>query len=127
MKVKDLNTMHKAAYYISTKFSNQQIIDARAQPRYLGQVDEPRAGLRKGHIPGAKNVFFQDVLNLDTQTLKSDKELAKLFLEKDVDINVTTTTYCGSGLSACVVNLALEVLGNEKTILYDGSWTEYVQ
>lgn len=48
--------MHKAAYYVSNKVSTTQIIDARPPARFNGEVDEPRAGLRRGHIPGSKNV-----------------------------------------------------------------------
>ena len=46
-------------------------------------------------------------------------------MEKDIDITHTTVTSCGSGLSACIVNLALEILGNDKVVLYDGSWSQY--
>lgn len=73
------------AYYVVNKVSESQIIDARPANRYNGEVEEPRAGVRKGHIPGAKNLFFGDVIDPETQTLKSDKELAKIFLSKNID------------------------------------------
>lgn len=71
--------MQRAAYYVVNKVSTTQIVDARASPRYNGEVDEPRKGLRRGHIAGAKNLFFMDLIDQDTQIFKPEKELAKLF------------------------------------------------
>ena len=90
-------------------------------------MDEPRAGLRRGHISAAKNVPFQDLIDPLTQTYKPERELAQIFHAKGIDTTVTTVSYCGSGLTACVNDLALRLLGNDKTVLYDGSWSEYVR
>lgn len=57
--------------------------------------------------------------------MKCDKELAKIFLDKGVDTTLPTINSCGSGVTACVVDLGLSVLGAEKSSVYDGSWTEY--
>lgn len=59
--------------------------------------------------------------------MKSDKELAKIFHDKGLDTQISTICSCGSGLSACIVELALEVLDNDHTAIYDGSWSEYVE
>lgn len=77
MVVMDINQVHKTAYYIHHGASNTQITDARAPPRFNGEVPEPRAGLRSGHITGSKNVPFASFSNPDG-TLKSDKEIAKV-------------------------------------------------
>ena len=60
------------AYYISNKASVHQILDARAPPRFAGEVAEPRKGVRSGSISGSKNVFFQELINQDEGTFKSD-------------------------------------------------------
>lgn len=64
--IPNLNEMHKVAYYVFNKQADTQIIDARPAARFNAEVDEPRPGLRKGHIPGAKNVPFMDVIDSDT-------------------------------------------------------------
>lgn len=61
-----------------------------------------------------------------TGCLKSDKELAKIFLDKGVDTTLPVINSCGSGVTACVLDLGLSILGAEKSSIYDGSWTEYV-
>ena len=54
-----------------------QIVDARPAPRFDAQVDEPRPGLRRGHIPGARNVPWGDlVINGE---LKTTDELEAIF------------------------------------------------
>lgn len=75
MLVKSIGDMHHIAYYVKNKVSTTQIIDARPAPRFKGEVDEPRPGLRRGHVSGAKNIPFLDVID-ENGCLKSDKELA---------------------------------------------------
>jgi len=77
MLVMDINQVHRQAYYIHHGATDAQILDARAPPRFNGEVPEPRAGLRSGHITGSKNVFFGTLSNPDG-TLKSDKDIAKV-------------------------------------------------
>jgi thiosulfate/3-mercaptopyruvate sulfurtransferase len=79
MLVRDINQVHKTAYYITHKATDTQIVDARAAARFNGEVPEPRAGIRSGHITGSVNVPFQSLANPDG-TLKSDKEIAKVNL-----------------------------------------------
>ena len=88
-------------------------------------MPEPRKVLRSGHISGSVNVPFKELVNEDG-TLKSNSELGKIFTQKDIDITKTSVCSCGSGLSACIIGLGLNVLGNEKVTIYDGSWSEYV-
>jgi thiosulfate/3-mercaptopyruvate sulfurtransferase len=88
------------------------------------EIDEPREGIRRGIIPGSRNVYFRDLMNEDG-TLKSSKELGKVFHAKDIDTLKATSVYSGVGISASVVDLALRILGNHLTSVYVGSWTEY--
>jgi len=103
--------------------ANAQILDARPLARFKGEAEEPRAGLRKGHIPGSQNLFFKDVIT--DGRLKSHEQLAALFQERKIDLEKPIITTCGSGVTAAVLSLALASLGKTDTRLYDGSWSEW--
>jgi len=103
---------------------NALVIDARSADRFNGIVSEPRNGLRSGNIPNSINIPFQNVL--EKGKFKSEKELQILFNTFDIK-NIPLVFSCGSGLTACIVLLACElVLENEKAV-YDGSWAEWGQ
>lgn len=101
-----------------------QVVDARSAGRFNGTEPEPRAGLRSGHMPGARNVPYPDLLNPDG-TLKADAELAAILRAAGVDPSRPAVASCGSGVSATVPLLALHVLGADELALYDGSWSEW--
>jgi len=117
--VKDVTQVAAAA-----KLGDHEILDARAAPRFRGEADEPRAGLRKGHIPGSKNLPFTELMN-DDGTLKSPDALRALFAAKGIDLGKPVITSCGSGVTAANINLALERIGHSNHALYDGSWAEW--
>ncbi|BBT69989.1 MULTISPECIES: 3-mercaptopyruvate sulfurtransferase [Enterobacteriaceae] len=100
-----------------------QIVDARPAPRFNAEVDEPRPGLRRGHIPGARNVPWGDLV-VDGE-LKTTDELETLFARQGVDLNRPIIVSCGSGVTAAVVALALATLEAPDVTLYDGSWSEW--
>jgi thiosulfate/3-mercaptopyruvate sulfurtransferase len=106
------------------KLGEAQIVDARSPGRFSGAEPEPRPGLRSGHIPGAKNVHYASLLN-DDGTMKEPGALRAVFEAAGVDVGRPVVTSCGSGVSAAIVNLALERLGSSKHSLYDGSWAEW--
>ena len=108
----------------ASKLGYHEIVDARSPGRFRGEENEPRKGLRKGHIPNSKNVFFKSLLNED-QTLKNTTELKRVFYSAGVDMTKPVITTCGSGVSAAVLNLGLELIGKTDHSLYDGSWTEW--
>ena len=108
----------------TSKSGEAQIVDARSPDRFRGEAPEPRPGLRPGHIPGSRNVHFNDLLNPDG-TLKPETELRKAFVGGGVDLSRPVITTCGSGITAAVLSLALEVLGHRSHSLYDGSWAEW--
>lgn len=95
------------------------IVDARSADRFYGRVDEPRKGLRKGHIPGSINIPFSSLV--EAGILKPE------FAEKSLNISLDNNLVfsCGSGITACVTLLAAHQLGYHNLKLYDGSWAEW--
>ena len=110
----------------ASKLGDAQIIDARSAARFRGEAPEPREGLRAGHIPGSRNVPFNQLLN-DDKTMKSPDQLKAAFEAAGVDLSRPAITTCGSGVTAAVLALALERIGKTDWSLYDGSWAEWGQ
>ncbi|ROT39933.1 thiosulfate sulfurtransferase [Sodiomyces alkalinus F11] len=107
-----------------------QVLDARSPGRFTGKDPEPRPGLSSGHMPGAMNIPFNAVLDPETKAFYPSDKLRNIFKEKGVDPERPVISSCGTGVSACVLDTALEVAeyGNpEKRQVYDGSWTEWAQ
>lgn len=126
MTVQRQNQMVKDVTQVAaaSKLMDYEIIDARAPARFKGEVEEPRPGLRSGHIPNSKNVPFGTLLNEDG-TMKSEADLRAVFDAAGVDLGKPAITSCGSGVTAAIINLALERLGRDNHALYDGSWSEW--
>ncbi|MCZ4282653.1 3-mercaptopyruvate sulfurtransferase [Kiloniella laminariae] len=102
----------------------EQVLDARAAERFSGSVAEPRVGLRSGHIPGSLNLPFTR-LHQEDGSLKAVSELKELFEKAGVDYSKPVITSCGSGVTAAVLSLGLELTGHKAVSLYDGSWSEW--
>jgi len=102
-----------------------QILDARSAGRFAGTALEPRAGISSGHMPGAVSVPFTELFA--NGRLLPKERLREVFDAKGVDLESPITTSCGSGVTAAVISLALEIAGAKDVSLYDGSWAEYAQ
>jgi len=102
--------------------NNELIIDARSKKRFLGITDEPREGLRAGHIPHSKNLHYS-VLTFNNKMIPK-KEIKSLFDSLNID-KQTITYSCGSGITACILALAGSEIGIKNFSIYDGSWTEW--
>jgi thiosulfate/3-mercaptopyruvate sulfurtransferase len=103
--------------------ASQTVIDARATPRFLGEVEplDPVAG----HIPGALNRPFNSNFTADgfmksPEVLKAEFEA--LLNGRDAS---TVVHHCGSGISAVPNVLAMEIAGLGRTALYAGSWSDW--
>ena len=102
----------------------EQIVDQRSAPRFAGKEAEPRPGVRPGHIPGSLNVPYSELTD-DRGVLKSREELVKVFSRSGIDLSRPAVTSCGSGITAAIGLLALQVAGARDVALYDGSWAEW--
>ena len=108
-------------------FSNNNsklILDARSYKRFTGEAKEPRPGLLSGHIPNSKSLPSSELVT-DDGLLKSIEELEKIFSNNNINKSERIIATCGSGVSACVIAVALHCLGRKDVPIYDGSWTEW--
>lgn len=103
----------------------EQIVDARAAPRFRGEAPEPRPNLRMGHMPGALNMPYTELIDPRTGTMLPDAQLKAKLAAAGIDPAKKVTASCGSGVSACVVALALYLTGAREAAIYDGSWAEW--
>lgn len=102
----------------------EQVIDARSPGRFAGTDPEPWPVAKSGHIPGSVNVPYLDLLNGD-KTFRNGPELAARFAQAGIDLGKPVVTSCGSGVTACIVALALHLIGHDQVAVYDGSWAEW--
>jgi thiosulfate/3-mercaptopyruvate sulfurtransferase len=98
------------------------VLDARPELRFRGGAEEPRPGLRRGHMPGALNLPFAELFKQGL--LKPKSELREIItpLIADHQRNICS---CGSGVTACVIAFAAQHIGFENIAIYDGSWCEW--
>jgi thiosulfate/3-mercaptopyruvate sulfurtransferase len=114
----------KQAIIANLASGDEQLVDARGAPRFIGEEQESRPGLASGHIPGSRNVPYKALYNEDG-TFKSKPALKALFEMAGVDLDAPLVTTCGSGITACTLAFALHLVGKDDVALYDGSWSEW--
>lgn len=104
------------------------VLDARSRERFAGTVAEPRPGLRRGHMPGALNLPFEEIQR-DGRMLPAPELRAvfgALLRERERDSEPERLVVsCGSGVTACVLALGAELAGYTEVSVYDGSWSEW--
>ena len=100
------------------------LLDARGRPRFEGSAPDPRPGVAAGHIPGARNLPFEELYNPDG-TFRSPAMLRRLFELAGIDPARPFVASCGSGVTAGSLSFAAHLLGNDQARLYDGSWSEW--
>jgi len=100
------------------------IVDTRPPKQYSGEEGEE---IRRGHIPGAKNIFWETTLDGDAVRVWRKKEdLEKLFAESGVVRDKEIIVHCRTGREASHVYFTLKfVLGFPNVRLYRGSWVEW--
>ena len=82
---------------------------------------------RPGHLPGTHNVFYNSLINPETGEFLPPDQLKPLFAESRALAKNQVITYCGGGVSATMVSLALELCGQKQIAVYDGSMSEWVR
>ena len=100
-----------------------RLIDARAPERYKGRVEplDPVAG----HIPGAHNLYWKSQIAVDG-VFDSRAQLGERYRHILDDVPPERVVcYCGSGVTACHLLLAMEACGLSGAQLYVGSWSEW--
>jgi len=107
----------------ASEHADAVVLDARSEARFQGEAAEPRAGLRSGHIPGSCSLPFS--MLVEDGRLRSNEELAAIFKKVGLPADKPVITSCGSGVTAAVLTLGLNCIGEKRTMLYDGSWTEW--
>jgi thiosulfate/3-mercaptopyruvate sulfurtransferase len=115
----------KAAVLANVASKREQVIDARAAGRFDGSAEETWPGRRRGHIPGSRNLSFDQMTDPKTKQLKSAEELHKLFAEAGIALDKPIVSSCGSGVTACALAFGLYLIGHERAAIYDGSWSEW--
>lgn len=110
----------RGAVEAAIRSGDSQILDARGKARFAARVPEPREGMRSGHMPGARNLPFTSLLD-ERGRLMID---VARFDAAGVERGKPVITTCGSGVTACILSLALDCLGLPSAV-YDGSWSEW--
>jgi thiosulfate/3-mercaptopyruvate sulfurtransferase len=100
------------------------VVDVRSTERFRGHAPEPRTGVRAGHMPGAINLPYRELVNEDG-TLLSGEALKARIKAAGLKPSDHIVTSCGSGVTAAILFLALSTLGYRNLALYDGSWAEW--
>ncbi|RED50996.1 3-mercaptopyruvate sulfurtransferase [Aestuariispira insulae] len=101
------------------------VIDARSAARFSGEAPEPRPGLRGGHMPGAKNLPFDTLLEMDSKKVLPISKLRSLLAPLAPASGQGLVFSCGTGVTACVLAFGFHLIGKDDTAVYDGSWTEW--
>ncbi|PGS48954.1 sulfurtransferase [Bacillus sp. AFS041924] len=114
-----ISSMHEVKRNSNREAFN--LIDSRENIRYIGEF-EPIDRIA-GHIPGAKNSFWKDVLT-ESGEFKTTEELQALF--SPYNKGDETVVYCGSGVTGCVNYLGLIEAGYTNVKLYPGSFSDWI-
>lgn len=100
------------------------VLDARPAARFNGVAPEPRPGMRAGHIPESRSLPYPSLLDPASGRLNpGDAQVQAIAAAPPARVIAS----CGSGITACVLALALYEAGLDRVAIYDGSWSEWGQ
>lgn len=109
----------------ASKSGSRQIFDARTAGRFAGTEVDRYPGARPGHIPGSYNLYWAELLDPQTREYLPKKVVLEKIKSAGIDLDKPVTATCGSGLTACILALALHMNGHDDWTVYDGSWDEW--
>jgi len=98
------------------------VIDARTHEFYNGSQSDGNP--RSGHIPGAANLSYLDVVDQDNNKFKSPDALKELFRTAGLKPGSLMVSYCHIGQRATVLYFTAKMLGYDAK-MYDGSWEDW--
>jgi thiosulfate/3-mercaptopyruvate sulfurtransferase len=97
------------------------VLDARAGERYRGEVEPIDA--RAGHVPGARNLPWADVIDPATGRFRTPDALRARLAEVGIGADTEVIAYCGSGVTSCIDVITVELAGYEPARLFVSSWS----
>ncbi|MGD1877086.1 MAG: sulfurtransferase [Kiloniellaceae bacterium] len=103
----------------------ETVVDARSAARFEGAQDEPRPGLRSGHMPGARNLPFDRLI--ESGRYRDPQSIRDAYRVAGIEPGSPIVATCGSGVTAAVLALGAQVAGLGPVAVYDGSWSEWGQ
>ncbi|MAW01349.1 MAG: sulfurtransferase [Candidatus Pelagibacter sp.] len=101
------------------------LVDARPSGRFDGTSPEPRKEIKSGAIPNSVNIPYTDLVDQASGCYKKKDELKKIFSQHKIDENTNVVFSCGSGVTACLIGKAYEIVTGKEFKIFDGSWTEW--
>ena len=101
----------------------EQVVDMRSPMRYAGGA-EHRSGLRCGHLPGSFSFPYLAMFDNKGAWKPIDK-IKRALVGIGVGMEYPIISMCGSGMSAAILDFALDLMNHENHSLYDGSWCEW--
>lgn len=101
------------------------ILDARTPGRFAGTEVDRYPGARPGHIPNSRNLYWADLLDPQSRKLRSTAALKERLGQSGIPDSGPVILTCGSGLTACILALAMHLTGRDDWRVYDGSWDEW--
>jgi len=120
------NTMVRSKEQLlgNLRTNREHVLDARGSGRFNATEPELWPGRRAGHIPGSLNLPYTQLLRPDGTFLPPEQLRAK-FAAAGIDPKKPVVTSCGSGITASVLALGLDLVGQRDVAVYDGSWAEW--
>lgn len=107
----------------SQKGPTDQIVDVRHAVRFAGGPDS-KPGLRLGHIPGSISFPYTSLFEKNDYWRPLEKVRHQLN-STSIDLSQPIISTCGSGMTAPILNFALDLLGHQEHAVYNGSWSEW--
>ena len=110
---------------LSGSLADYCVVDARTSERFRGDVEPLDA--KAGHIPGSINRPFGNNLQMNGR-FKTPQSLRSEFESRLADVPLERVLHsCGSGVTACHNQFAMEYAGLGGTKIYPGSWSEWIR
>ncbi len=111
------STIHTKALY--RDYSQYRVIDSRSPEEFRGETGHGER--RKGHLPGAVNLPFQQLLTVNG-TLKSFDDISKILTGMDIQKTSPIVVYCSAGIRSAFTVMVLKAAGYTNVRNYSPSF-----